>query len=280
LAAFKAFQASITLLLTPRVAAPYLIYLAFQMLLLALYLSSNSGPLARFWVMPLRNIPPEALGHYPAHLRLIPPVIGRMEMILEVILKVIFHGATVLLVASAVRRRRGSVPGSFSSAARRYPALVTVSLISSAVVYAVVLAGQRLAAGMTGPAMYAVLGGGIAAGLVAQSLFVYVIPNIMIEGMPAPSALAAGISLSLRTFTKTFMLVGFPFLLTIPTVFLDMKADIIATRLSPEFMIHIHIASRIMELVSTYLITASAVVVFQARKIYRPAGTEIDLTAL
>lgn len=275
--AFQAIQVSLTMLIDPRVAAPYLLYFVLQMILLAAYLAGNSGPLARFWTLPVPGIEPEYLGHYPAHLLLLQPILGRIEMILEVLLKSVFHGATVYLVARTMRRGKPSLPRSFSAAWRRYPRLLFVSIISAVAVYAVVLLGVWLASGMEGWARYSALGGGIAAGLVMQSLFVYVIPLVMIDDEPAPSALASGISLSLRTFTKTLLVVALPFLLTVPTILLDLKAEMIALQLSPDFMIHSHVASRVMELVSTYLITASATVIFLARKVDRPAGTSLDI---
>lgn len=275
--AFQAFHASLTLLIAPVVAAPYLIYFLFQMLLLAGYFAGNSGPLARLWALPIDGISPETLGHYPAHLLLLQPILGRIEMVLEIFLKSIFHGATVYLVARAMRRGKLSLSRAFSTAGRRYPHLLGVSIISSAAIYAVIFLGSWLSSGIVGPARYAALGGGIAAALIIQSLFVYAIPYIMIDGFSTAAALTSGISLSLRTFTKTLLIVAVPFLLTIPIFLLDMKAEMIALRLSPDFMIHNHIASRVMELISTYLITASSTIIFLARKIDRPAGTSIDL---
>ncbi len=277
--AFRAFHASLTLLIDPRVAAPYLIYFVFQMLLLATYLAGNSGPLARLWALPVGGVSPETLGHYPAHLLLLQPILGRVEMILEIFLRSVFHGATVYLVARAMRHGKPSLPRAFSAAGRRYPHLLGISVISSATVYAAVYIGVWLSSDMEGPAMYAVLGGGIAAGLIIQSLFVYAIPYVMINGSSAPAAMASGISLSLRTFTKTLFVVAVPFMLTVPMILLDMKAEMIALQLSPDFMIHNHVASRVMELVSTYLITASATVIFLARKVDRPAGTSLDIGA-
>lgn len=275
--AFQAFHASLALLAAPGIAAPYLIYFLLQMLLLAVYLAENSGSLARLWALPVSGVSAETLGHYPAHLLLLQPILGRIEIVLEVLIKSLFHGATVFLVAKAMRRGKPSLLRAFSAAGRRYPHLLGVSIISSAAVYAMVFLGSWLSSGMEGPARYAALGGGIATGLLIQSLFVYAIPYIMIDGLSAVAALASGISLSLRTFTKTLLIVAVPFLLTVPVVLLDMKAEMIALQLSPDFMIHNHIASRVMELVSTYLITASSTVIFLARKVDRPAGTSIEL---
>ena len=275
--AFQAFQVSLTMLIDPRIAAPYLFYFILQMILLAAYLAGNTGTLAHFWVLPVPGISPESLGHYPAHLLLLQPILGRIEVILEVVLKCIFHGATVYLVTRAMRRGKPSLPRSFSATWSRYPRLLVVSIVSSAAVYAVVLLGVWLSSGMTGWARYAFFGSGIAAGLVAQSLFVYAIPLVMIDDVSGLSALASGMSLSLRTFTKTLLIVALPFMLTVPTILLDLKAEMIALQLSPDFMIHSHVASRIMELVSTYLITASATVIFLARKVDRPAGTSLDI---
>jgi len=277
--AFQAFHASLTLLTDPRIAAPYLIYFVIQMLLLAAYLAGNTGPLAHFWVLPTGGVTPETLGHYPAHLLLLQPILGRIEIILEIFLKSIIHGATIYLVAEAIRRRKPSLSRAFSTAGRRYPRLLIVSIISSAAIYAAILSGVWLSSDMEGPAMYAVLGGGIAMGLVVQALFVYTIPCIMIDDSPAAYSIASGISLSLRTFTKTLIIVAVPFMLTIPTILLDIKAEMIALQLSPVFMIHNHVASRVMELLSTYLITASATAIFLARKAGRHAGTNLDIGA-
>lgn len=276
--AFQAFQVSLTMLIDPRIAAPYLFYFILQMIFLAAYLAFNTGVLAHFWTLLVPGVSPEHLGHYPAHLLLLQPILGRIEIFLEVLLKCVFHGATVYLVARAMRRGKPSLPRSFSSAWSRYPRLLVVSIVSSAAVYAAVLLGVWLSSGMEGLAKYTLLGGGIAAGLVAQSLFVYAIPMVMIDDSSGLSALASGVSLSLRTFTKTLLVVAVPFILTLPTILLDLKAEMIALQLSPDFMIHSHVASRVMELVSTYLITASTTVIFLARKVNRPAGTTLDIS--
>ena len=162
--------------------------------------------------------------------------------------------------------------GSFASAARRYPRLLAVSAIASAAVYAAVFLGTWLSRGIEGPGRYVALGGGMAAGLIIQSLFVYTVPFIMLEASSAAAAVASGVSLSLRTFTRTLLIVGVPFLLTTPTILLDLKAVMIAMRLSPEFMIQNFIASRVMEMVSVYLITATATVVFLAGARGYPRG--------
>jgi hypothetical protein len=277
--AFQAFHASLTLLIDPRVAVPYLVYFVVQMLILAAYLAGNTGRLAHLWALPVGGVTPDALGHYPAHLLLLQPILGRIEMILEIFVKSILHGATVFLVADAMRRRTPSLSRAFSSAGRRYPGLLLVSLISSAAVYAAVLSGVWLSSSVKGTGMYLLLGGGIAAGLVIQALFVYSIPRLVLDGSGAIPAITTGMALSLRTYTKTLIVVAVPFMLTVPTILLDMKAEMIALQLSPVFMIHNHIASRVMELISTYLITASATVIFLARKIDRPSGTKLDLGA-
>jgi len=277
--AFQAFQLSLTLLIDPRVAAPYLLYFLLQMGVLALYLFGNSGLLAGLWATAVKGVSPEYFGHYPAHLLLLQPVLGRVEIVLDIFIKSLFHGATVYLVARAMRRAGTSLPKSFARAGGRYPQLLAVAIVSSIAVYLAVYAGTRLSVGKAGLTYYALLGGGITLGLLVQALFVYCIPYVMIDGLGAAAALMSGVSLSLRTMTKTVVIVAVPFLLTVPTILLDMKADMIAIELSPDFMIHSHIASKVMELVSTYLITASATVIFIARKMDRPEGTSIDIRA-
>jgi hypothetical protein len=278
-AAFQAMYAALGLLARPAVCVPYVLYFLVQMLLLSLYLTANSGVLAPIWAATVEGVTPEILGHYPAHLLLLQPILGRLDMILEILLKSILHGATVHLAARVLRRREISLSASFSSALRRYPGLLGVSIVSSAVVFAAVAIGSLLSTGLDGAARYAAIGGGIAAGLVMQSLFVYSFPLIMLDGASMPAAIASGVSLSLRTFTKTLLVVAVPFILTVPTTLLEMKAEMIALNLSPDFMIHSYVASRLMELVSVYLITVAATAVFIKRRVDKPPGTSLDIGA-
>ncbi|MDD3643431.1 MAG: hypothetical protein PHQ19_08230, partial [Candidatus Krumholzibacteria bacterium] len=61
-AAASALQEALGMLVSPRVALPYLAWLALQLLLMAAYLLWNAGPAASFWARFVPGIPAETLG--------------------------------------------------------------------------------------------------------------------------------------------------------------------------------------------------------------------------
>lgn len=279
--AFEAFSESLMIAADARVPAPYISYLVFQLLLIAGYMASTSPPWTSIWAWPVPGIDGEALSHYPAHLILMQPVLGRVELILDIFLRILFHGATVYLVAAGFHNRKPSIGSAFRAAGRTYRRLLAVSLLSSATIYALIAAGRVLSGGATGPWRTALLLAGMGAGLIVQALLIYVTPAIVLSGKSLAEGLASGISLSLKTLTRSLVVVLVPFILTVPTTFLSLKTDIIALRLSPDFTIHIQVASRVMELVSTYLVTAAATVLYVSRRIRpeRAGGGEVPRAA-
>lgn len=275
IAAASALQESLGMLIRPLVGMPYLMWLAFQLLLMAAYLSWNTGSVSSIWAWFAPGLPGEALGHYPERLIFMQPVLNRVEMLLDVLVRCVFHGATILMVGNVFRGRKPAMRASFSKALRRYRDLFLVSLISAAAVYAVVNAGRSLTTGIAGPARYAALSAWIAAGLATQAFFVYSLPYVMIGGRSFTRAISGGVVLTGRLAMKTMLIVVIPFILTMPTMLLSLKAELIAMRLAPEFMIHLHVADKVMELISMYLITVGATVIFLKRT-QRRAGSDAD----
>lgn len=275
-AAASALQESLGMLIRPLVGVPYLVWFALQMALMGAYLSWNTGAAASIWARAVPGLAPETLRHYPEHLILMQPVLNRFEILLDIIVRCVFHGATIALIREVYRDRRPSLAGSFTEALRRYRDLLLVSFVSAAAVYAATAGGRFLSAGVGGTLRYAAAAAWIAAGLVVQAFFVYAIPFVVIGGRTFPGALSGGIVLTARLLTKTLCIVAIAFILTLPTLLLSLKAELIALRIAPEFMIHLHIATKVMELVSMYLITAGATVIFLKRTERRagrdPAG--------
>jgi hypothetical protein len=260
--ALNAFQKALTLLADFRVAVPYLIYFLVQIAVMLVYIHNKSETATSLWAILLGGIPRDVISHYPEHLILMLPVLNRFDMILDIVLRIVFHGATVCLVAAAISGSGVSVAKSFAASGRRYFHLLLISIVSSAAVYISIYVTTSISSGQPGPAGLLIKGSGIGAALVIQLFFLYTTPFIVIGGRSAVRAVKEGFMLSGRSFGRSLAIVTVPFILTIPATFLSMKADIIALQLSPDLMIHIHVASKVMELISTYLLTAAAAVVF------------------
>lgn len=265
IAAMSALQDSLGMLLRPRVGLPYLLWLAVQLLLTAAYLAWNTGPAASFWAVLLPGVTAEAIRHYPEHLILLQPVLNRLDLLLDIVARCLFHGATIVMLRAVFEGRAPALRASFGEAGRRYRDLVLVSLISSAAVYAAVFAGRLASALIEGPARYAAAAAWMGAGLFVQALFVYALPYVAIGGRSFAGALSGSVSLAVRLAVKTILIVAIPFILTLPTLLLGLKAELIALRLSPEFMIYLHVADRVMEMISMYLVTAGATMILLSR---------------
>ncbi|MBN1162985.1 MAG: hypothetical protein JXB45_00265 [Candidatus Krumholzibacteriota bacterium] len=275
--AFRAFQTSLTLLHDIRLILPSGLYFLLQIGVMTCYLLCIHSPLNRFWAALWPGLTGERLSHFPEHLILMQAVLGRFDILSDILVHVIFQGAIILLVAAAFRENPVSVGGSFKHSLKRYPHLVITSLLASCCIFAVITLTRALSASFEGAAGKGIIALGILLGLVMQALFLYALPFILLRGSSFSQAIGKSFILAWSSFLKTLLLVGLPFVLTIPTMLLNYKAEIISLRLSPEFMIHIHVIGEIMRLISTYLITAGATIAFiRQKKTGRPlAGGKI-----
>ncbi len=262
----RAFMTSLILLRDPRLIVPALISFVLQIAAMPLYIYSPGEPWLPLWALLAGGHAGTALGHYPQHLLLMPHVLGRFDIIMDIFVHSIFQGATVLMVASAFRKEDFGLGPSLFSPFRRYAHLLGVAAISSASVFAVINISEEAATSLQGTASTAVSFAGVAAGLVIQALFLYAVPLIMLDRKSFGGMLAEDLRLFARAPLLSFFIVAVPFILTLPTMLLSIKADVIAIRLEPSFMIHIQAASSFMEMISTYLISAGAAIIYIRRK--------------
>jgi len=107
-----------------------------------------------------------------------------------------------------------------------------------------------------------IAGSGIIAGLIIQALFLYAVPFALLSDKKFAAAVGESMRMVWRSPAESFLLVLFPFILTLPMMFLSFKAEMIALRLSPDIMIHIYLASEVMKIISSFLITAGATILF------------------
>jgi len=261
-AVLDAFSRAISLLSRRRVAVPLLLYFLLKLGITLLYVASDSVSLNRAWALLARGPSAEELSHYPEHLLYMTSVLGRIDMPLEVLVLVLAQGATVLLVAGALRGENPTLGASLRGAAARYLHLALAAAATAAALYACFVLVPMLMGAHAGAGGRPLLLGSTLLGLVVQTLFVYAIPFILLEGKSAPGAIGASFRLAARAAADSFLLVFLPFLITIPTMLASLKPELIAFRLSPELLIHLQIAGEIMQLIATYLLIGGVTVFF------------------
>ncbi|MCK4537989.1 MAG: hypothetical protein KAV42_04235 [Candidatus Krumholzibacteria bacterium] len=274
--ASRAFFTSVTLLQDFRVILPVLLYLLLQLLLVAAYVNSRVEPWTTFWAVFARGISSEALGHFPGHLILMQPILGRVEIFLDAFIHIIFQSVTVSLIAAAFRKKSISIGAGFRLAGSRYFRLVGISVISSGAVFALVNIARHLSTGFDGLTRIAINGSGVVAALLIQVLFLYAITLIIYKDRPFWKVIPGSVRFALRFPIPSLLIVLIPFIVTLPTTFLSLKAEMIALQLAPDFMIHSMIATLVMEFIATYLITAGAVIFYIHRttEVHGSSSTE------
>lgn len=103
--------------------------------------------------------------------------------------------------------------------------------------------------------------------VLAQGLFVYSIPFLMIENMKLFKAIGKSALLFVKLFLPTVALVGLPILIYIPIITLQFNTPYLINRLFPESVLYICIAAVIINsLVIDLLITISTTILFLQNK--------------
>jgi len=243
-------------------AVPLLLYLLFKLCLIFLYVSRGAQIPGGLWTLLRLDMNAETLTHYPQRLLLMPAVLGRLDIPLEILVLIIAQGATVLLVAGIMRRERIGLRASLEGAGRRYLHLVIAAAMASVALFA----------GFRYPAMLLDRIPGMPHGLevlvstliavMIEAFFLYAIPFILIEGRSALGAIGRSFGFALRHFIESFFLVLVPFLLTVPTMMLSLNAQAIAFQISPEFLVQVQIAGELMQFIATYILVGGLTIYF------------------
>ena len=257
---FNIFAEALSLLRNGWLAVPLILYFALRLAIIFLYLASVTEPLSSFWALLVGGLSGEELSHYPAHLILMPVILSRFDMALDILVSVLFQGATISLIAAAYRRRPVSLAAGFSEASRDYRHLIVVMFAVSIALFVCLNVPRLLTTGLGGAMRLGITGLALLFGLIMQALFLYAIPLVVLERRSAPRAIAASARFTRRNAFTTFLLVAAPFVLTVPTLLLGFRAEMIAFRISPDFLLINQIAGEIMQLIATYLVIGGATI--------------------
>ncbi|MCD6380523.1 hypothetical protein J7M07_08795 [bacterium] len=263
------FNKALSALKKPAVAVPSILYFILQIIIILFYLLSINEPWSSFWAIFIKGISSKALGHYPNHIILMQPVLGRFNLFIDIFIHVIFQGATVLMISSFLTGRVISLRKSFSLSLKRYIHLAIVSIAGSAAIFACINISRMASRSLGQTPHMLVIMAGIICGLMIQALLLYTTPLILLKKISAVTAIKDSISIASRLATVSLLIVILPFILTLPSILLDLKAGFISLRLSPSFMIYHHIVKEVLQTISTYLITAGSAVIFISYKLNR-----------
>ena len=259
---FRIFGKAVSYLRFGMSAVPLLSYLFLKLCLILLYVSRGAQIPAGLWTLLRLDTNVETLAHYPQRLLLMPAVLGRLDIPLEILILIIAQGATVLLAAGIVHRERIGLRASLEGTGRRYLHLVIAAAITSAALFAGFRYPATLLNRIPGmPHGLEVLVSTLIA-VVIETFLLYAIPFILIEGRTAFGAIGRSFGFAGRHFIESFFLALVPFLLTVPTMMLSLNAQAIAFQISPEFLVQVQIAGELMQFIATYILMGGLTIYF------------------
>jgi len=261
------FVSALSALQNPLVALPSLIYFLLHLAVMIIYLNIHSGILHSFWSFFIGGISPDVFRHYPHHIILMQAVLGRFDIFLDIFIHIIMQGATVVMVGSVLSGRTPSAAGSFARTFRHYPQLLAVSIIGSGAIFLIINISEMVTSSLIPGARLISAGGSVLLALIIQGVLVYTTPLILLEGKDVFPSIRKSLSMAGKMIILTSLLILIPFILTLPSVLLDIKAEMISFRLSPDFIIYNHTVGELLQTIATYLITAGSAVVVIMYKI-------------
>jgi hypothetical protein len=240
--------------------------LVFKIVILFFYLATVSGTLSSFWELFLFGESPGSIRHYPMDHLLMPIVMNRVSLVLDVFVHVVFQCAAMFMFAEAFVGRAPLLRPAFRETWVRYPRLVGVSLIFSVLLFAAVLLPGYLARAVSmGIPGIAVTGASIVLGLIVQALLIFATPFVLFSSRSVVRAVRDSVVVSVRSFASSILLVTLPFLLTLPMLYIESKTPAIVRRLSPDMLVHVQISAELVHWISTFLLMGALTSVFVRR---------------
>lgn len=265
--ALNAFYEVFNIMNRPLVWVPILAYLLLKLALILIYRATFLGPFASLWGLFVSSDLRPTLTHYPSDLIEMPLVLGRLAIVLDVFLGVVFQGATMVLFADVLRDKPLSLVRAFAATLGRYRTIVGVTLVSTVVWVAVAQLpaiiehpGGRPAPSMPVALITVVLR------LVVQTFFVHALPLALLANASFPAAIAGSLRWAGRSFTQSLLLVTVPLLIVVPTALMGLKSSTLVSAFAPEAMIPLAIASEIARWLSVLLFIGGLTVWFIRRE--------------
>ena len=242
---------------------PFLLIAGVQSASLALLLAFGRGAPIPFVGAGMRWTGGEAAVHYPFFYAAVPVFLARWNLLLSACVFSLATAAAVVLFA----REWGVDPGAkpWAAAARRYPGILAIGVVTALLSLLIFLAGQMIPAetlavnrNLRWGTRVAILG----AFLVVQSLLVYAYPWLVLKGRPWAQSLGESTRTALRLALPTLLVVGIPVLLLYPFDYLTGRADLFLTKLRPDLIGSVLFVKIVLEAVLGFFLVGATTRLF------------------
>ncbi len=260
--ALRTLGTALALLSNGRVIVPFLICFIIKTGIIFFYVNVISEPFISFWALFIRGVSGSNLAHYPQHLIMMQKVMSRFDIFLEIFLDPVFQGAAIFIIASVFRRRNFTIRQGLARAGGKYIHLIITAVIASGLILTSIYLSDLILGQPGGLASLISPAAGSILGLVIQAFLLYAFPLIILRAQSAWEGMYKSFNLSRIFLVRSVILVTIPFILTLPVIFLEFNAHILALRLSPEVIIYLQIAKEVIQVISDYLLFGGATIMF------------------
>ena len=251
----------------PRIWLPFLVIAAVELLTLGLLVSFHRPVLQDVLVPMITGIAGDGATHYPFHFWALPLLFSRFGIFIAVIIGSLAVGAATLHFANTFGHQSSEAP--WRLAMRRYPALLTLSVLLALTIYGLSeLRGAIIpvaAIRESSMVRWGTRGTMLLLFVLIQSFLVYGAAWILIKGENVLSAARNSFRLTARTFLPTFLIVAAPALIQLPLSFLTNQASVLGDKFRPEMVSVLLVSGIGLQLLLGFFLVGAVTRVFLLR---------------
>jgi len=249
-------------LFRPRLWPPFLIYLAITLILVFALVSMFSSFFSGLMIPLVVFVSSTRALHFPDHLALLPFIFERLNWAPSLLLESLLTTAAILMFASYFRREKVDFRSSLKTAARFYPKLLLVWIIDFLLIYLLFLFLPRLFSDFASgsPRRQMALSVGLQGlQILLSSLFIYVVPVLVIAKKSLLSSFTTSFKLFFRNFFTTYFILGIPQLVMLPLVLALQNSASIVQKFNPQLMVMLTVLLACMMTLRSFFVYGSVV---------------------
>lgn len=256
----KTYSGSIRLLKeNPSVFLPFLLFGLIELSFLILIYLSPRQPFILLFGPPIKTFWGEMFLHYPLNFLLLPKLSSFSRMAFNVLFGSLFNAAVVVMLLDIFNKKKLKIGKAFGLSLKKYLYLFSIILLVTVLFYFSTkfinaAFARYFMRGHTkllfikssiwmGPILFTV---NFIAALFIQSIFVYVIPILMVEKLSLSKSIKKSFVLFRKLFIITLILVGVPMLLFLPVLILNYNTAYLINALFPEFIMIVAVLGAII----------------------------------
>jgi hypothetical protein len=255
----KCWEESLSMLRSPSVLAPFIVFAALQFLALVCLALFSVSPLSSVMVPLVQRIGGEQALHYPMHLVLLPRLYYMLYLPLTAVVGFVLFGWAVSLVVEQYERNDVEIAGRRRcSTAALIPSMIVAGLIFVAVITAVQLGVSYFSeavANVWGRRLLSM--GSLVALILVQVFLVYSLYFLVTRTSNPFLAVLESVRLGRRKLALTAALVLTVFLIHLPVDFLTQRSDKVVLKFDPGLVVILLAAGIVVEIITNYFLFAS-----------------------